>query len=306
MGVFNQKQFSNDGCWVISQYRLSYLARLSNYGTVEKMIDESDIQILIGQAKEGSPAALEALVKLVQDQIYNLALRMLWHPADAQDATQEILIKVITHLSEFRQESRFTTWVYRIATNYLLTSRKRRAELKELTFENLDRQLETGLAMSGTDRVEERVLVEEVRLACSLGMLLCFDREHRIAYILAEIIGVKSEEGAYLMEITPEAFRKRVSRARLRLRNFVGNNCGIVNPLKACRCEKQAAAEIKLGTLKPNRLRFANAPTLPRPDAIAAAEQIEELKKLDRMVALFRSHPDFAAPKFLSKRLKIC
>jgi len=78
--------------------------------------------------------------------VYNLALRMLQVPTDAEDATQDILLRVITHLSEFRQESAFSTWVYRLATNYLLTTRKRRAERQNLTFQYLGTALDESLA----------------------------------------------------------------------------------------------------------------------------------------------------------------
>ena len=70
---------------------------------------ESTLDHLVEQACEGDEEALEAVVIGIQDRIYNLALRMLWHPSDAEDATQEILMKVITHLSQFRQESAFMT-----------------------------------------------------------------------------------------------------------------------------------------------------------------------------------------------------
>src|SRR5687768_1638798 len=142
------------------------------------------IETLVARAQEGDRAALEAVIASVRDRIYNLALRMLWHPADAEDATQEILIRVITHLGQFRGESAFTTWVYRVAANMLLTTRKRRAELPELTFEGFGRDLDDGLspATEGPeDEVERRQLVEEVKLGCSLGMLLCLDRDHRLA-----------------------------------------------------------------------------------------------------------------------------
>ena len=95
---------------------------------------DSRLDQLVEQAREGNEEALEAVVRGIQDRIYNLSLRMLWHPSDAEDATQEILLKVITHLSQFRQESAFTTWVYQIATNHLLTTRRHRAESTPLTF----------------------------------------------------------------------------------------------------------------------------------------------------------------------------
>ena len=83
------------------------------------MSRESRLDQLVEQACEGDEEALEAVVRGIQDRIYNLALRMLWHPSDAEDATQEILIKLITRLSQFRQESAFTTWVYQIALKSL-------------------------------------------------------------------------------------------------------------------------------------------------------------------------------------------
>ena len=68
---------------------------------------------------------------------------MLAHPLDVEDAAQEILIKVITHLSTFRKESKFMTWVYRISANHLLTTRKRRAMLREINFEKSQQQIDT-------------------------------------------------------------------------------------------------------------------------------------------------------------------
>ena len=253
---------------------------------------------LIEQAKEGSQQALETLIKQVQDQVYNLALRMLQVPADAEDATQDILIRVITHLSEFRQESAFPTWVYRIATNYLLTTRKRRAERQNLTFQYLGAALDESLARgeaSIPDGYEHQLLVEEVQYHCTLGMLICLDRVHRIACILGEFFEVSSEEGAYIMQTTPATFRKRLSRARSHLRAFVQQKCGIVNPDNPCRCAKHVGNEIQAGILKPEKLRYATAERVI-PDAMEVHTGARELRELDRAAALFRTHPTYKAP----------
>ena len=69
----------------------------------------------IVSAVAGNSAALENIMRATQQPVYNLALRFLWHPQDAQDNTQEILIKVMTNLSSFRGESAYGTWAYRIA-----------------------------------------------------------------------------------------------------------------------------------------------------------------------------------------------
>ena len=81
---------------------------------------EHTLDALVRLSRAGDRQALERLIEAIQGKVYNLAIRMLRVPADAEDATQEILIKVITHLGEFRSESAFTTWVYRVASNHLL------------------------------------------------------------------------------------------------------------------------------------------------------------------------------------------
>ena len=105
-------------------------------------------EINVKKAQQGDAAALEALIVEIQGKVYGLALRMLWHPEDAKDATQEILLRVVTHLASFRGESSFSTWVYRIAANHLLTWRHSRMEAQTLSFEVFGDHLKEGL--SGT------------------------------------------------------------------------------------------------------------------------------------------------------------
>src|SRR5215468_2497513 len=90
-------------------------------------------------AAGGDKEAARAVLEGVQDDVYRLALRMLGHPADAEDATQEILIIVLTHLGAFRGESAFKTWVWRIAANHLQGVRRGRREI--IHFDLLDERL---------------------------------------------------------------------------------------------------------------------------------------------------------------------
>jgi RNA polymerase sigma factor (sigma-70 family) len=273
---------------------------------------QSSLEALVEQAKQGHKAALEELISRIQNQVYNLALRMLWLPADAEDATQEILLIVITHLSQFRGEASFTTWVYRVASNHLLRTRKSKVELKEHTFEEFGRVIDTGLATLETEKtnpiakVEERLLTEEIMLRCTLGMLICMDREHRLAYILGEIFRVNGEEGGLIMEVAPATFRKRLSRARQRLREFMDSKCGLINPANPCRCEKLILHNVKYRKLSTSRLLFAGqslAETTQEEKAYLR-EQWAELEKLERIANLFRSHPTYATPERLTTAIK--
>ena len=130
---------------------------------------------LVAEAKSGREAALEELVRLVQGRVYGLALRMLWHPEDARDAAQEILLRVITRIGSFRGEAAFTTWVYRIAANYLLDARPGPLERMKISFDAFAADLDEGLAATPLEQarggVEAGVLLEEVKLGCTLGML---------------------------------------------------------------------------------------------------------------------------------------
>lgn len=269
------------------------------------MSSNSGLEQLVEQAREGDKEALEAVVRGVQDRVYNLALRMLWHPSDAEDATQEILIKVITRLNQFRHESAFTTWVYQIAKNHLLTMRQRRAEVNPLSFAFIGDELEAVEAASSQTNwtresqdsgVEQGLLIQEIQLRCTLGMLLCLDREHRIAYILGEIFEVSSAQGAAILSISETAFRKRISRARARLHKFMQPSCSLVGEAKECNCIRQhtqssSAEKHRLTTLLATHPLGVSA---FQPDAGLRA-QAHEVEQLDRVAAIFRLHPSFAA-----------
>ena len=192
---------------------------------------------LVDRARGGDRDALGQLVAATKDMVFNLAIRMLGSPSDAEDATQEILIRIITHLGSFRGESAFRTWAYRVASNHLLTTRKRGAELRADSLDALGERLADNLA-AGDPAVDDQLIVHEAKLICTSTLLACLDRDHRLAYILGEIFELAGDEGAAILDIAPDAFRKRLSRARARMDEFMAKQCGLVNPASTCRCAK--------------------------------------------------------------------
>src|SRR5437016_14314599 len=89
---------------------------------------------LVAEAQHGSRVALEKLVLRHQAWIYNIAVRMVFHPQDAEEVTQEVLVKVFTRLSTFKGECKFRTWLYRITSNHVLNMKRRSAENRVTTF----------------------------------------------------------------------------------------------------------------------------------------------------------------------------
>ena len=267
---------------------------------------DTSIELLVAQAKEGDKDALEALILSIQDRIYGLAVRMLFYPADAEDATQEILIKVITHLDSFQGESAFTTWVYSIASNHLLTLRKRRAETGQWTFEEYGKFIDREVLEASSEappNAEQSLIVQEIAINCMQGMLLCFDRDLRIAFILGEILGVSGEDAAYILTITPVAFRKRLSRARTLLRDFMIKKCGLVNPENPCHCSKHLARAVKAGLTDSGALPFAGHPcSVPLKGEIF--KHAHAMDSFERVTELFRGHPEYTAPGTFVEELK--
>jgi RNA polymerase sigma factor (sigma-70 family) len=254
---------------------------------------------LLERAKAGDREALGELVEGVQSLVYNLAIRMVADPADAQDLTQEILIRVVTGLGGFRGESAFNTWVYRVASNHLLTARKRAAEHQVESLEAMAEKLAGGMAealAAGDAPVEDQILVKEAKLTCTSRMLLGLDRDHRLAFILGEILDLSGEEAAEVLEIDPAAFRKRLSRARERMAAFTSSTCGIVNPANTCRCAVQAARLVRAGALARERLCWTALP--------ADGAHVDEIEGIERALAVFRSHPAYRAPSALAGGLR--
>ncbi len=253
---------------------------------------------LVRRAAGGNREALESLIEGIQDKVYGLALRMLWHPEDARDATQEILLRVVTHLSSYRHESSFLTWVYRLATNALLNFRKSRLEHEAYDFERFGRELDQGLSESPS--IEKELLIEEIKIGCTLGMLTCLDRNHRLAYIIGEILEFDSSQAAEILEISPASFRQRLSRARKAVIEFTRRKCGIVNSDNSCRCERRVSMALETGRVDASRLLFATAAS----DTQRAFAEIRKLEETRRIAAVYRSHPEFRSPDDFRKLIR--
>ena len=179
---------------------------------MEKKTNE-ELQALADKATSGDREALESLVVGVQDMVFNLSLRMLGTFADAEDAAQDILLKMITHLSSFRGESAFTTWVFRIAVNHLKDYKKHMFAHAPLSFEFYGEDIKNGKIHDIPDltqNVERDILAEELKLSCTNVMLQCLDTESRCIFILGTMFKLDSRIAGEILEMTPEAYRQRL------------------------------------------------------------------------------------------------
>jgi RNA polymerase sigma factor (sigma-70 family) len=252
---------------------------------------------LVARAVDGDKAALEEVIRLLQDPLYRLALRMVWRPPDAEDATQEILIRVVTRLASWRGEARLLTWAYRIGVNYLLNLRRQTPqEIKQLSFEEFRDSLADGLADADYRGPEATLLAEEMRLSCTQAMLQCLERGERIAFVLSDIFELSSTDAAWILDTSPAAYRKRLERARHRIRAFMDSTCGLVNPEAFCRCARRVPKAVATGRIDPRRPVLTAHPVSPSGRGVA--EAASQLHRLHHAAAVLRAHPDYAAPQF--------
>ena len=213
------------------------------------------------RAIDGDRQALERLVRALQGDIYGLALRMLCNREDAEDATQEILVRVVTRLSQFDFRSKLKTWTYRVAVNYILDVKKSAVERLNLSFERFTEDLTDGLSLEAPAETEHSLLIEEVKVGCTLGMLQCLDRPHRLAYVLGEILELPGAEAAEALEIAPDLFRKRLQHARAAILTFTSTYCGLASDSATCSCNRQLPGALRTGKIHPDSCAFAGTAT---------------------------------------------
>ena len=125
-------------------------------------------------------------------------------------------------------------------------------------------------------------------------MLLCLNRDQRIVFLLQVVFHVSSKQGAEILGISAEAFRKRLSRAKAEMHDFLMNNCALVNPENGCRCKRYAAQEINRG-IKPAELIFAGKICQAKQNQ-QIQKQLTELDELNRMNELFNSYSNHILP----------
>lgn len=243
-----------------------------------------ELSALIGRATSGDKDALEALIEDVQDIVFNLSLRMLGTFADAEDATQDILLKMITHLSSFRGESAFTTWVFGIALNHLKSYKKHMFAHHPLSFEFYGDDIANGNIQDVPDLsqdVDKELLAEELKMSCTNVMLQCLDTESRCIFILGTMFQLDSRIAGELLEMTPEAYRQRLSRTRRKMADFLKQYCGAYGS-GSCSCKARVNYAIHNHRINPQQPDYTQAEEISVQTMLDVKQAMEEIDELSQ------------------------
>lgn len=243
-----------------------------------------ELQALVEKATAGDKEALETLVAGVRDIVFNLSLRMLGTFPDAEDATQDILLKMITHLSSFRGDSLFTTWVFSIAANYLKNYKRHMFAQYPLSFEYYGDDIENGKIEDVPDltqNVEKDILAEELKMSCTNVMLQCLDTESRCIFILGTMFKIDSRIAGDILEMTPEAFRQRLSRIRRKMADFLGQYCGEYGGGR-CKCKDRVNYAIQSHRINPLQLDYTAATEISIQTMLDVKNAMEDIDDLSQ------------------------
>ena len=253
-------------------------------------MQHDELELLVQRSREGDRSALEGLLMHVRPPIYKLAQRFLMNPADAEDAAQDILLKLVTRLSQFDGHSRFMTWAYKVASNHLLDE-KRRKVVHTMSFDEFGADLADGQRDPEEDIAHTNIMLAEVRIGCTLALLQCLKPEARMTYILGEILELDHTEAARVQEISEAAYRQRLSRARTAITQFMKGHCGLTEPANPCRCSKRLSRAVELGRVNPRETYLAKSEAAADAFPSVLAE-VRKLESMRRAAALYRAQEE--------------
>lgn len=170
---------------------------------------------VIEACKRGDQAAFEELIRLTHKSVYTQALRIVGNPEDAAEVSQETYMRLLRVIKQFRGESKFSTWLYRVTSNAAITSlRKRRRRNAEVSMEVQDWNLIPAAPSSDPAvSAEQRMLKENLD-----GAIASLPQDYRVVVVMKDVYGLGFDEVARQLNITEGAARVRLFRARKRLK----------------------------------------------------------------------------------------
>jgi RNA polymerase sigma-70 factor (ECF subfamily) len=193
----------------------------------------------------GQELTVESIVRNHGKRLFNLAYRICGDEFLAQDLLQESLLQIHRALPSFHGNSSTYTWAYKVTLNTCL-KRSRGKEMRtqaEAALQRLGSQEEAALMAADGDEpndiLVEKALMAEIREKCHYFMTFLLTEEQRVALLLKDLFDFSYQEMSYLLEVTEDVIRSRLSRARASLRRHFERRCSWLRPGNACRCESR-------------------------------------------------------------------
>ncbi|HKW35575.1 MAG TPA: sigma-70 family RNA polymerase sigma factor [Candidatus Acidoferrum sp.] len=216
-------------------------------------VPDEDDAILVDRVRAGDRRAFESLVRRHERRVFRVALAVLGNTEDAEDAMQDTFVKAFRHLEQFRKESRFSTWLTRIAVNEAIQKRR-----KQRNYVSLE-ESETGEGHFTPKRYEpwknnpEALYGKQEIQRLVEGAIKALPEIYREAFVLRDVEELSGEEAADVLGISVAALKSRLLRARLLVREMLAEKLEEPPTLKT----KIVHAAVDAGTAAAMRLMRA-------------------------------------------------
>jgi RNA polymerase sigma-70 factor, ECF subfamily len=184
---------------------------------------------LVHACKNGEAAAFEQLVKRYDRKLFRIAQHITHNREDAQDVVQEAFLKVFRKLSQFRENSQFSTWLTRITVNESLMKLRKQYSSKEVS---IDEDFQRQDQMAVFEVADWAPNPEQLYRGFELRNILRSELQElqpglRVVFVLRDVEGMSTEQAAEVLELTPVAVKARLWRARLQLRERLSKYFGV-------------------------------------------------------------------------------
>jgi len=192
-------------------------------------VTADDDMALVYACKRGDAAAFEQLVKRYDGRLFSIAQHVTHNREDAQDAVQEAFLKVFRKLTQFRENSQFSTWLFRITVNESLMKLRKQRSAREVS---IDEDFQSEQDVTPLDVADWAPDPEELYRGSELRNILRRTLQElrpglRVVFVLRDIEGLSTEQTAEVLELTSVAVKARLWRARLQLRERLSKYLGV-------------------------------------------------------------------------------
>jgi RNA polymerase sigma-70 factor (ECF subfamily) len=191
-------------------------------------LSKADDSALVRRARGGDDAAFGELAERHQARVYQQALRLMGNPQDAEEVLQDTFVQAFRNLAQFEERSRFSTWIYRIATNEALMRLRKASRRREVLLDDVA----PGEAEQGSESLHsftrsaiDDVMDREVREVLDRA-LAELPEEYRVVFVLRDVQELSNAEVSDILGLSVPAVKSRLHRGRLFLRDRVARLLG--------------------------------------------------------------------------------
>ena len=259
--------------------------------------------------KENASAILEDIVRLHGKKLFNLAYRICGDEVLAEDLLQESFLNIYKAIPGFEGRSSYYTWAYKITLQTCLNTKpaenRRNQAVTALRKKDEQNQEEYEIADEAAqmpeDAMVQKALIAEVREKCHYFMLFKLTDDQRIPLLLKDLFDFSYSDIAYVLDISEDVVRSRLSRARENLKRFFRKRCSWIDPSNPCSCEEQGGYALHK---YPSLLRKLSQNTeRPEYNKMIADQIGKQINSEEDIISTF-PHLDYKGQKALKKLFK--